>query len=63
MEQLEFLRYLDFKFENELLSVMKLPYGVPDGLVDFGCCVMVTHNVNNELSNSRWVVKCELDLC
>ena len=52
MEQLEFLRYLDFKCENELPSVKKLPYGVPDGLVNFGCCVMVTHNVNNELSNS-----------
>ena len=46
MEQLEFLRYLDSKWENELLLVVKLPCGVPDGLVNSGCCVMVTHNVN-----------------
>ena len=43
MEQLEFLRYLDSKCENELLLVVKLPCGVPDGLVNAGCCVMVTH--------------------
>ena len=52
MEQLEFLRYLDSKCENELLLVVKPPCGVPDGLVNSGCCVMVAHNVNNELSNS-----------
>ena len=43
MEQLEFSRYLDPKYQNELLLVVKLPCGVPDGLVDSGCCVMTTH--------------------
>ena len=50
MDQLEFLRYHDCKSENELLLVMKPPCGVPDGLVNPGYCVMVTHNVHNELS-------------
>ena len=51
MEQLEFLRYHDSKYESKLLLFVKPPCGVPDGLVNSGCCVMVTHNVNNELSN------------
>ena len=43
MEQLEFLRYHYPKHENELLLVMRPPCGVPDGLANSGCCVMVTH--------------------
>ena len=50
IEQLEFFRYLNSKCKNKLPFVMELPKGVPDGLANLGCHVMVTHNVNNELS-------------
>ena len=36
MEQLEILRYFNFKWENESLLVVKPPCGVPDGLVILG---------------------------
>ena len=36
MDQLDFLRYLNPQCENELLLVVKLPCGVPDGLVILG---------------------------
>ena len=53
MVQLEILRYFNSKCENKSLLLIKLPCGVPDGLVNFGCQMMThTYNVNNELSNS-----------
>ena len=43
MEQLEILRYLDSKYENELPFCCEITSGVPVGLVNSGCCAMATY--------------------
>ena len=64
MEQLEFLRYLDSKYENESLLFVKLPCGVPVELVNSGCCTMAPYRQCKQRAvKFPLAVKCGLDLC